>query len=174
MCEISPKIQCSYFLTYCAKGMVYCRCGTCLESTDKTRKMNRDRFDTLSIPNYVIKKGPLHGARHGNTERQRIYHVAHVAAKKANDFNPSWIAIGWDEAFCANYDIISPEDHTCVYTAAEHRRLENSWIVQLNSQGRNGPVKLREGYAEAVRIEERLYKESGGYDRERESTVLKI
>ena len=27
----------------------------------------------LSIPNYVMKNGPSHGARHGNTERQKIF-----------------------------------------------------------------------------------------------------
>ena len=47
------------------------------------RKLNSDRYDVLSIPNYVIKKGPSHGKRHGNTERQRIYHVAHVSSRKA-------------------------------------------------------------------------------------------
>ena len=30
----------------------------------------------------MIKKGPSHGARHRNTERQGIYHAAPVAAKK--------------------------------------------------------------------------------------------
>ena len=49
----------------------------------KFEKLNKDRYDVLSIPNYVVKKGPSHGARHGNTERQRIYHAAHVSSKKA-------------------------------------------------------------------------------------------
>ena len=29
------------------------------------------------------QKGPSHGRRHGNTERQRIYHAAHVSSRKA-------------------------------------------------------------------------------------------
>ena len=82
ICEISPKLQCPHCLTYWTKSIVYCTCGTCLRPTDKTRKSDRDRFDALSIPNYVIKKDPSHRARHGHTERQRIYHAAHVAAKK--------------------------------------------------------------------------------------------
>ena len=60
ICEITPTIQC------------HCTCGTCLRLSNKIRKLNRDRNDVLSIPNYVIKKGPSHGARHGNTVRQRI------------------------------------------------------------------------------------------------------
>ena len=80
-------------MTYWTKGIVYCTCGTCLRPTDKTRKLNKDRFDVLSIPHYVIKKGPSHGARHGNTEKQIVYHAADVAAKKAvkkKVTNPYW------------------------------------------------------------------------------------
>ena len=139
--------------------------------------MNRDRFDTLSIPNYVIRKGPHRGVRHGNTERQRIFHDAHVAETKAGKegclsildrfqrcafYRESQIAIGSDEAFCTKYERISEEDHTHVFSTAEHRRLENSWTLQLDTQGPTRPMKLREDYAEAVRIKERFYREPGG------------
>ena len=46
------------------------------ESFDKLR------LDALFIPNYVIKKGPTHGARHGKTEVQREYHLAWNAWKR--------------------------------------------------------------------------------------------
>ena len=68
--EITPKIQCSNCMTYWPKSIVCCKCGTCLRPLDRVRKLNSDRYDVLSIPNYVIKKGPTHGAR-GNTERDR-------------------------------------------------------------------------------------------------------
>ena len=77
--------------------------------------------------------------------------------------------MGWDEASCEHYDKLSNEDHTYVCTAEEHRRRETSWVLQLNSQGRNVPMKQREDYAEAIKIKERLYRFSGGA-----STVLKI
>ena len=83
MCEITSKVQCHNCLTYWTTGIVYCTCGTCLRPSDKHRKLNKDRFDVLSTPNYVIKKGPSHRARDGNTERQRIYFAAHNAARKA-------------------------------------------------------------------------------------------
>ena len=73
----------------------------------------------------------------------------------------SQLAIGWDEAFCAHYDEFSKEDHTYVCTAEDHRIGGNSWILVLNSQSKNGPVKQREDYAEAHRIKERLYEVSG-------------
>ena len=177
MCAISPKVQCPHCLTYWTKGIVYCTCGSCSRPTDETRQMNRDRFDTQSIPHQVIKKGPPHGARHGNTERQRICHTAHIAFKRTKKkgyksildrfqncpiHRESQLAIGWDEASCANFDDISNEDHTYVYTADEHKRLETSWVLQLNSQGPNSPMKQRDDYADAVKVKDRLYRESGG------------
>ena len=83
ICEITPKVQCHNSLTYCTKDIVNCTCGICLRPSDKIRNLKKDRFEVLSIPNSVIKKGPSYGARHGNAERQRIYHAAHVSCKKA-------------------------------------------------------------------------------------------
>ena len=37
-------------------GIVYCTCGKCVQPTEKSRLFNKDRFDTLSIHGYVIKK----------------------------------------------------------------------------------------------------------------------
>ena len=39
--------------------------------SESRRKFNELRLDALSIPNYVIKKGRSHGARHGKTEVQK-------------------------------------------------------------------------------------------------------
>ena len=36
------------------KGIAYCICGTCLCLTDKSRKLNRDRFHALSILWFII------------------------------------------------------------------------------------------------------------------------
>ena len=67
----------------------------------------------------------------------------------------SQLAIGWDETFCAHCDNISNEDHTYECIAEEHERRENSWVLVLNSQSKNGPMKQREDYADAIRIKER-------------------
>ena len=82
MCEIISEIQCQDFLLYRERGIVYCTCGKCLQLSPKNRRKNKDRYDVLSIPNYVIKKGPSHGARHGPTERQRIYHKTTIHSEK--------------------------------------------------------------------------------------------
>ena len=90
MCEITSKCTVPQLFhtlddRHC---MLYLR--NMFRPSDKNRKLNKDRFDVLSIPNHVIKKGPSHGAGHGNTERQRKYYAAHNAAKKARKNGHSW------------------------------------------------------------------------------------
>ena len=46
------------------------------------RRLNRKRFDALSISNYVIKKGCSHGARHGQSEEKIYNHQAFHAWKR--------------------------------------------------------------------------------------------
>ena len=61
---------------------MYCTCGQCLICSESPRNFNRLRLDATSIPDYVIKKGATHGARHGKTEVQREYHLAWNAWKR--------------------------------------------------------------------------------------------
>ena len=72
LCETIPKVQCSHCLLCWNQGIVYGTCGHFLVDCESRRKFNKLRLDALSIPNYVIKKGPTHGARHGKTEVQKI------------------------------------------------------------------------------------------------------
>ena len=82
LCETIPKVQYSHCLLYWNQGIVYCSCGQSLIDSEFKRKFNKLRLDALSIPNYVIKKGPNHGARHGKTEEQKKYHQAWNAWKR--------------------------------------------------------------------------------------------
>ena len=82
LCETIPKVQCSHCLLYWNQGIVYCTCGQCLIDSESRRKFDKLRLDALSITNYVIKKGPTHGARHGKTEVQKEYHLAWNAWKR--------------------------------------------------------------------------------------------
>ena len=131
-----------------------------------------DRFDTLSIPNCVIKNCPTHGARHGNTEEQRNYHVAHNACKRclkkkydgildrflnSPRYRASQTEHGWTEDLCAKYDAPALEDHSYTYTAWEHRRRASTWKFQ----SKNGPMAERPDHAQAVLIKNRPHQESG-------------
>ena len=71
LCKTIPKVQCSQCLFCWNQGIVYCTCGQCLIYSESRRKFNKLRLDGISIPDYVIKKGATHGARHGKTEVQR-------------------------------------------------------------------------------------------------------
>ena len=50
--------------------------GKCMRPTEKNWQFNKDRFDTLSIPGYVIKKNQSRDARHDQSLRQTMYHKA--------------------------------------------------------------------------------------------------
>ena len=131
LCETTSKVLCSYCLSYWTRGIVYCTCANCLCHTDSTRKLNRDRFDTLSISNCVIKKGSPNGSRHEKTEEQTLYHIAHNAWKrcrKKRDFTgqehtrildrilkspryrKSQEEHGWTEEKRAEYDALAQEE----------------------------------------------------------------
>ena len=149
MFEITSKVQCQDCLSFWETGIVNCTCGKSLQPSDRNRQLNKDRYVVLSIPNYVIEKGPSHGARHGPTERQRIYHKAHNTLRMANEkgykFMLAWFLnspryrdsltnIGCDENTCAAYDAIASKDHSYVATRWERSRNENSWQLVLNSE----------------------------------------
>ena len=165
LCETTSEARCSHSLSCWTKVIVYCTCGTCMCLTDKTRKLNKDRFDTLSIPNCVIEKGPAHGARHGNTEEQRIYHVAHNAYKRClkkkydgifDRFlnNPRYRASqtehGWTEELCAKYDALAQEDHSYTYTAWEHRRLASTWKLQSKTDRWQNDLIMQKQYLSKI------------------------
>ena len=161
MCEISSKVQCPDCSRYWETGIVYCTCGKCLQPSERNRQLNKERFDVLSIPNYLIKKNPSHGARHGPTERHRIYHKAHNMLRKAHkrSTTPYWKDSRTILYTCIAYDEIAKADHTHVATKGERSRHENSWGLILNAEGANGPLDQRDDYTEAKKTCNKLYKE---------------
>ena len=182
LCETIPKVQCSHCLLYWSQGIVYCTCGQCLIDGESRRKFNKLRLGALSIPNYVIKKGPTHGARHGKTEVQREYHVAYNAWKRCckeldsqgehftdvHDrflrdpvYRESQLTIGWTEQKCKEWDELVKEYHTFHLTPEEKKRYQGQWYLTLNKAGKNGPMKLRSDFRAAVSIKNRLHRESG-------------
>ena len=144
LCETLPKVQCSRCLLYWNQGVVYCTCGHGLIDSVSRRKFNKLRLDALSIPNYVIKKGPTHGGRHGKTEVQKEYHQAWNAWKRCckkvdsqgehftgiHDrllrdpiYRESQLAIGWTDQKCKEWDELAQEDHTYHHKEKRPRRM---------------------------------------------------
>ena len=79
----NPKVQCSECLLYWKQGIVHGTCGHLLKENESSRHLQQGRLDVLSIPNYIIKKGRPHGARHGKTEAQKEHLIAHNARKRS-------------------------------------------------------------------------------------------
>ena len=125
------------------KDFLYCTCGLCLNNTEEVPKLNQERFDALSISNWIIKKKSVHGARHGKSEEQVYYHQSFNIWKRcrtktdeAGDFytgildrfpedaryreaQQGW---GWTEAKCKEMDALAQEDHTFLAAKEELER----------------------------------------------------
>ena len=181
LCETIPKVQCSQCHLFWNQGIVYCTCGQCLIDSESGRKFNELRLDALSIPNYVKKKGPTYGARHGKTEVQKEYHLAWNAWKRCckkvdskgehftgiHDrflrdpvYRESQFGIGWTEQKCKEWDEFAKEDHTYHLTPEEKKRYKGQWYLTLNKAGKNGLLKLRSDCRAAVMMKNRLHHES--------------
>ena len=65
------KTQCKACLSYWSEGIVYYTCGHLLKGTVANRRFIEYTLDLLSIAEYVIKKGRLHGHRYGNFQRTK-------------------------------------------------------------------------------------------------------
>ena len=146
LCEISSKIQCP--------DCSFCTWGKCMQPTERNRQLNKARNDVLSIPGYVIKKNPTHGARHGTSMRQCMCCKAHEMLKKArkhksggyenildrwhkvDKYRKYLSDVGWAEEQIIQYDEIALEDHSYVATRPERSRHEKSWTLSLNAEGR--------------------------------------
>ena len=67
--ETEPKTQCTACLSYWNMGIVYCTCGHFLQKeTAVNRKFVKYTMYLLSLPEYVIKKGRLHGHIYGKSQ----------------------------------------------------------------------------------------------------------
>ena len=80
--ETHPKTQCKECLFYWSEGIVYCTCGHLFKETVANRSFIEYTLDSLSIPEYVIKKGRPHGHRYWKTPEKKEYHLAHNLKKR--------------------------------------------------------------------------------------------
>ena len=81
--ENSSKQQCPVCNAYWEMGIIYCSCGRNMKSTRFPTEFDQNNRDVTSIPGYVIKKNSSRGAKHGPSERQRMYYQAKQMLKKA-------------------------------------------------------------------------------------------
>ena len=141
-------------------GIVYCTCGKCTQPTEKSRQHNKDRYDSLSIPGYEIKKNQSRGPRHVQSMRQTIYHKGRDMLRKDNlskngscetirerwytdaDYRTSLSDEGSTEEKIRQCDAIAMEDHSHEATPEERRRWQRNWKIVFN-KGVQGPTRQR-------------------------------
>ena len=80
--EIDPKTQYKECLSYWSEGIVFCTCLHLLKEIAANRCVIEYTLDFLSIPEYIIKKGRLHGHRYGKTPEKKEYHLARNLKKE--------------------------------------------------------------------------------------------
>ena len=144
--------------------------------SESRQNFNLWRLDALSIPHYVIEEERPHGARHGKTETQKKYYVAHNARKRCLQINydgihdrflrdpvfrDSQVEIDWTEQKCIEVDNLAQEDHSCRLSREEYLRYQKHWYLTLKKSGKNAPMRLRSDFRAAVTIMNRLHRESG-------------
>ena len=100
------------------------------------------RLDALSIPHFGIKKERPHGARHGETEAQKQYHVAFNAwkrcRKRVDCQEEHYEGIhDWTEQKCIEMDKFAQEDHSYRLSGDEFQRYQKHWYLTFSKSGKN-------------------------------------
>ena len=129
--------------------------------------MTEEKFDTLSIPYFVVKKRSRHGADCGKTDALRENHQARQCFSKAlklkfcsilerfqkhDTYRESQSAVGWTEDTCRRLDEIAKEDKSYIATWTEWQRFENNWKLAFESARLNCTNdREREDFSEAVK-----------------------
>ena len=152
LCENSSKQQCPECNTHWEIGSIYCSCGRNMKSSQRPSEFEQNNYDVTSIPGYVIKKNSSRGAKHGPSERQKMYYQANQMLKKARHqkhgrhptilsrwcasetYRNSLYAIGWREKHIMLHDRIALEKHFHVATRAERCQHSKHWILTINAE----------------------------------------
>ena len=135
------------------------------------RQYNKDRYDSWSIPGYVIRKNQSRGPLHGQTRRQIMYHKARDMQRKANvPKNGSCEKDGTEmqtiqsrhllkvgqKRKIQEYDALALPIRQHLKTGDDRQR---NWKIVFNKEGVQAPIRQQPDFREAKRACCRLYKE---------------
>ena len=79
----SSKQQCLDCNAYWEVGIICCRFGRNMKSSRSPAEFDQNNRDVASIPGHVIKKNSGRRAKHGPSERQKMYYQAKQMFKKS-------------------------------------------------------------------------------------------
>ena len=83
LCENFSEQHCPDCNASWETGIICCSCGRNMESTRSPTEFDQNNRDVTSILGYVIKKNSSRGAKHGPSERQKMYYQAKQMLEKA-------------------------------------------------------------------------------------------
>ena len=145
--ETEAKTQCTVCLSLWNVGVLYRTCGHFLR--------------IFFVPEYVTKKGRLHGHRYGKKQKEfprspwPIY--TRIRILWSNDWNHRD-----EDPFCRRWDALADEDHTHHSTAQEYFHYKNEWWLHQKKQGSNTmPLRHRSDFKQALLTLQRMQQEAG-------------
>ena len=56
LCQLFDRIQCTHCMRHSMRGVTNCECGPCIIPLERVRRLNKERFEVLTIPLFTIKK----------------------------------------------------------------------------------------------------------------------
>ena len=139
------------------------------EKCEVFAESNNIPVDFSSIPGFVIKKNSRRGPKHGVSERQVMFYRAKQMLKKAREAkhgnHPTKLSrwyeqegyrkslaehnIGEKEVML--FDRIALERHDYAATRAERLQNAKHWILRLNADGSQKPLRQRLEFAVALK-----------------------
>ena len=163
----NPKHSAKYVYHTGDVGIVYCTCGHFLRNgTEENKKFVQSTMDLLSILNYYIKKGRLHGHHYGKKPGDHEHFIANSLQKKCKKkfflgihdrfirdekFRKNMFDVGRSEELCREKNKLANEDHTHHITPEEISVYRNNWWIRSNTVGSDTmPVRHRPDFKQAL------------------------
>ena len=146
-----------------------------MKSTSSPTEFDKNNRDATSIPAYVFRKNSSRGAKHGPSERQKMYYQAKQMPKKgpsgkartpSNDTFTKFVVCHRVEN-----DRIAVEKHIYIATRAERIQNSKHWILTINADGLQQPLSQRPDFAQAKRECKRLHDEHLARTQEEYKTI---
>ena len=167
LCENSAKHRCLDCNAFSAIRIIYYSRGRNLKYSRSPTTLQKIHCDFTSIPGFANKKNSTRGPKHGQSERQIMFCKAKEMLKKARQSkhgsHPTilsrWYAqeeyrnslaehnIGEKEIML--HDRIALERHDCTATRAELLQNAKHWVLRLNADGPQKPLRQRQEFAVA-------------------------
>ena len=125
--ETDPKTQCKECFSYWSEGIVWCTCGSLERKCSEPRRHPTNIGPFLSVPDYVIKKGQLHGDRYRKASEQKEYFLSIIWKKRCTKklfgmdrrfflrdhlFREGMLENNRDEDVCLKWNDLAEQDFT--------------------------------------------------------------